>query len=75
MVQVDERIAPAGDADRNLTHLRESLLPEAPLPEQQIYAMQLDSRMIGQGFPRPAPLETSLGLGVGLSLFEHIFWF
>jgi 6-phosphogluconolactonase/glucosamine-6-phosphate isomerase/deaminase len=27
MVQVDERIAPAGDADRNLTHLRESLGP------------------------------------------------
>ncbi len=26
--QVDERIAPAGDPDRNLTHLRESLPPE-----------------------------------------------
>jgi 6-phosphogluconolactonase/glucosamine-6-phosphate isomerase/deaminase len=26
IVQVDERIAPSGDADRNLTHLRESLL-------------------------------------------------
>ena len=24
--QVDERVAPAGDADRNLTHLRASLL-------------------------------------------------
>ena len=32
VVQVDERIAPAGDADRNLTHLRESLLSHAPLP-------------------------------------------
>jgi 6-phosphogluconolactonase len=27
--QVDERIAPDGDPDRNLTHLRESLPPEA----------------------------------------------
>ena len=30
--QVDERIAPAGGPDRNLTHLRESLLSHAPLP-------------------------------------------
>lgn len=37
--QVDERIAPAGDADRNLTHLRESLLSHAPLREEQIHAM------------------------------------
>jgi 6-phosphogluconolactonase len=29
--QVDERVAPAGDPDRNLTHLRESLLQHAPL--------------------------------------------
>ncbi len=33
IVQVDERVAPAGDPDRNLTHLRESLLSHAPLPE------------------------------------------
>src|SRR5262245_62303815 len=32
VVQVDERIAPAGDPDRNLTHPRESLLEHAPLP-------------------------------------------
>ena len=31
VVQVDERIAPAGDKDRNLTHLRESLLSHAPI--------------------------------------------
>src|SRR5262245_14568528 len=40
--QVDERIAPAGDPDRNLTHLRESLLAHAPLPPQQIYAMPVE---------------------------------
>ncbi len=43
VVQVDERIAPAGDADRNLTHLRESLLSHAPLPPEQIYAMPVES--------------------------------
>src|SRR5215475_7771354 len=42
VVQVDERIAPAGDPDRNLTHLRESLLEHAPLPPGQIYAMPVE---------------------------------
>lgn len=42
VVQVDERIAPAGDPDRNLTNLRESLLSYAPLPPKQIYAMPVD---------------------------------
>ncbi len=41
--QVDERIAPAGDPDRNLTHLRASLLEHAALPPQQIYAMPVES--------------------------------
>ncbi len=40
--QVDERIAPAGDPDRNLTHLRESLLSHAPLRAEQIYAMPVE---------------------------------
>src|SRR5215475_14958688 len=42
VVQVDERIAPAGDPDRNLTHLRESLLEHAPLTAEQIYAMPVE---------------------------------
>jgi 6-phosphogluconolactonase len=41
--QVDERIAPAGDPDRNLTRLRESLLEHAPLPPNQIYPMPVES--------------------------------
>jgi 6-phosphogluconolactonase len=40
--QVDERIAPAGDSDRNLTHLRECLLEHAPLPADQIYPMPVE---------------------------------
>jgi 6-phosphogluconolactonase len=40
--QVDERVAPEGHADRNLTHLRESLLEHAPLPTQQLYAMPVE---------------------------------
>ena len=42
LVQVDERIAPAGDPDRNLTHLRESLLEHSPLAEEQIHAMAVE---------------------------------
>ncbi len=43
VVQVDERVAPPGDPDRNLTHLRESLLEHAPLRPEQIYAMPVES--------------------------------
>jgi 6-phosphogluconolactonase len=43
LAQVDERVAPAGDPDRNLTHLHESLLKRAPLPLEQVYAMPVES--------------------------------
>jgi 6-phosphogluconolactonase len=43
VVQVDERVAPEGDPDRNLTHLRESLLQHAPLRLEQIHAMPVEA--------------------------------
>jgi 6-phosphogluconolactonase len=43
VVQVDERVAPAGDPDRNLTHLRESLLAHCPLRPEQVHAMPVES--------------------------------
>jgi 6-phosphogluconolactonase len=43
VVQVDERIAPPGDPDRNLTHLGESLLEHAPLRPEHIHEMPVDS--------------------------------
>ena len=75
VVQVDERIAPAGDPDRNLTHLRESLLDHAPLPPDQLYAMPVeagDVDVAARGYARtleqiagtPAVLDlVHLGLG------------
>jgi 6-phosphogluconolactonase len=42
IVQVDERVAPAGDADRNLTHLRQSLAGAALGPDQ-IHAMSVEA--------------------------------
>jgi 6-phosphogluconolactonase len=42
IVQVDERVAPVGDPDRNLTHLQASLLSHAPLPPGQIHGMPVN---------------------------------
>jgi 6-phosphogluconolactonase len=41
--QVDERVAPAGDPDRNLTQLRECLLDRVPLPEEQLHPMPVEN--------------------------------
>jgi 6-phosphogluconolactonase len=42
VVQVDERVAPAGHQDRNLTQLRDSLLKQVRLPMDHIYAMPVE---------------------------------
>ena len=49
IVQVDERVAPEGDPDRNLTHLRESLLKHAPLRPGQIHAMPVELSNLESG--------------------------
>jgi 6-phosphogluconolactonase len=43
VVQVDERVAPAGDPDRNLAHLRDSLLDHAPLSPDQVHPMPVEA--------------------------------
>lgn len=75
VVQVDERIVPAGDPDRNLTHLQESLLQRAPLPPEHIYAMPVEAadlaaaarsyaRTLGMIAGTPPVLDVAhLGLG------------
>src|SRR5215468_10091665 len=75
VVQVDERVAPPGDPDRNLTHLRESLLTRAPLRPEQLHAMPveaLDLKAAAQSYARtlqelagspPALDLVHLGLG------------
>jgi len=42
VIQVDERVAPAGDPDRNLGQLRDTLLANAPLPSENLFAMPVD---------------------------------
>jgi 6-phosphogluconolactonase len=56
VVQVDERVAPTGDSDRNLTHLRESLLSQAPLPPAQFHAMPVEENDLEAAAARYASL-------------------
>jgi 6-phosphogluconolactonase len=43
VVQVDERVAPPGDPDRNLTHLRGSFQTRVPLRPEQLHAMPVEA--------------------------------
>ena len=52
VVQVDERVAPAGHPDRNLTHLRESLLEHAPLRAEQVHVMPVEENDLAEAVAR-----------------------
>jgi len=54
VLQVDERVAPAGHPDRNLTHLRESLLARAPLRPEQVHAMPVEEEDLAAAAARYA---------------------
>jgi 6-phosphogluconolactonase len=43
LFQVDERVAPDGDAARNLTNIQASLLAHAPLPATNVHAMPVEA--------------------------------
>ena len=69
VVQVDERVAPQGDPDRNLTHLRESLLGHAPLPPVQVHAMPVEMPDLDAAASRyAATLRELVGLPAVLDL-------
>jgi 6-phosphogluconolactonase len=54
VLQVDERVAPAGSPERNLTHLRESLVGWTPLRAEQIHAMPVTASDLEAGAARYA---------------------
>jgi len=74
--QVDERVAPAGDPSRNMTHLHNGLLVHVPLPQGQLYEMpvgNVDLAAAADGYAAtlakiagiPAVLDlVHLGLGI-----------
>lgn len=70
--QVDERVAPAGHADRNLTHLRESLLPLAPLAEANLHPMPVEDNDLDDGATRYAKLITDLAGSPGVLDLVHL---
>ncbi len=51
--QVDERVAPPGDPDRNLTHLAESL-PSGALQDVTVHPMPVEDDDL-EGAPRGTP--------------------
>jgi 6-phosphogluconolactonase len=69
IVQVDERVAPAGHPDRNLTHLRESLLAHCPLRPEQVHAMPVEAENLEAASEQYATtLERIAGAPVVLDL-------
>jgi 6-phosphogluconolactonase len=60
--QVDERVAPPGHPDRNLTHLRESLLARAALTPSLLHAMPVEEADLPAAAARyAAELQTVAG--------------
>src|SRR5262249_55764747 len=49
VVQVDERVAPTGHQDRNLTHLHDSLLKHSPLSPDRVHAMPVEASDLQAG--------------------------
>jgi len=49
VTQVDERVAPAGDPDRNLTRLRECFLAHSPLAPEQMHPMPVETKDLEAG--------------------------
>ena len=56
VLQVDERVAPEGHADRNLTHMRESLLPEGRHNAGHIHAMPVEGTDLDEAVARYAQI-------------------
>ena len=60
--QVDERVAPQGDPDRNMTHIAESLLSRVTLAPDHMHAMPVNALDLASGAAHYArDLETVAG--------------
>jgi 6-phosphogluconolactonase len=69
--QVDERLAPAGDPDRNFTHLRDSLLDHAPLSPDHVHAMPVETAELNRAAEQYArTLQDIAGLPPVLDLIH-----
>jgi 6-phosphogluconolactonase len=60
VLQVDERAAPAGHAERNWTHLEQNLLQRVPIAPAHCHAMPVDADPLEHGAERYADTLTRL---------------
>ena len=52
LFQVDERIAPSGDPDRNLTRMKEALIDRIAIPSANVHPMPVEGEDPGEGARR-----------------------
>ena len=71
VAQVDERVAPRGDARRNFTRLEQILVREGPLPPGQLLPMPVESEELAMAATDyQAVLETRGGMPLQLDLVQ-----
>jgi len=69
LFQVDERVAPTGDPDRNFTHIGETLLSRAELPLNRIHPMPVEETDLAAAVARyVAKLSAAAGVPPVLDL-------
>ncbi|HTR24156.1 MAG TPA: 6-phosphogluconolactonase [Terriglobales bacterium] len=71
VLQVDERVAPAGHSDRNLTHLLESLA-HSPLRPEQIHAMPVELPDLGEAVTQYASTLRDLAGSAAILDIVHL---
>jgi 6-phosphogluconolactonase len=54
VLQVDERVAPAGHPERNWTHLEQNLLSRVPIPREHCHAMPVEVTPLAEAAQRYA---------------------
>jgi 6-phosphogluconolactonase len=61
LFQVDERVAPAGDPDRNLTHIDETLLARIEMPREHMHEMPVEETDLASAAARYAEALRAIG--------------
>jgi 6-phosphogluconolactonase len=52
LFQVDERVAPSGDPERNYSHLKEALIDRIPIPAANVHPMPVEEEDLDAGARR-----------------------
>jgi 6-phosphogluconolactonase len=72
LFQVDERVAPAGDPDRNATHIEASLLARAPLPREHVHLMAVEAPDLHEAAARYAATLLAVAGSPGIIDLVHL---